>query len=211
MKFYEESFSCHLVSCLKIGISQGRCCLEYTNHIRLRSDQLKDCGGQNNNTETTAALGLSNRSLLSPKSSMALHLIPYKRQSLMAQKTQVKCASPSILPPRILSFFLHPLSSPSYYSMLVSGMHLPQSLCICCSFLRAHFPRACVRYSTTSLRPLLQSHLFRHNSIFQVLSFFVFLALDTLLGKSKQYQTKPRPCIQTYLRLAAMFVSQSTI
>ena len=108
MKFYEESFSCHLVSCLKIGISQGRCCLEYTNHIRLRSDQLKDCGGQNNNTETTAALGLSNRSLLSPKSSMALHLIPYKRQSLMAQKTQVKCASPSILPPRILSVFLSP-------------------------------------------------------------------------------------------------------
>lgn len=106
MEFYEENFSCHLVSGFKIGISERRYCLEYTNHIRLRSDQLKDCGGQNNKTETAGALGLSNRSLLSPKSSMALHLIPSKRKSLMAYKTQVKCTSASILPPRILSFFL---------------------------------------------------------------------------------------------------------
>ena len=75
-------------------------------------------------------------------------------------------APPSYLPGFSLSSFLHLLSIPSHYSLLVSGVHLPQSLWICCSLPRAHFPRACVRCSTTSLRPLLQSRLFKHNSLF---------------------------------------------
>ena len=93
-----------LSSCLKNGIGEGRCCLEHSNHIRLRDDKVKGCGGRNYKIETIVAPGL-NTSVLSLKHSMVSHLAPWKRQSLMACKTQVKCAGPSISPPRLLTSF----------------------------------------------------------------------------------------------------------
>lgn len=93
-----------LSSCLKNGIGEGRCCLEHSSHIRLRDDKVKGCGGRNYKIETPGHQLWTRMSSLS-NVPMDFHLTPWKRQSLMACKTQVKCASPSILPPRLLTSF----------------------------------------------------------------------------------------------------------
>lgn len=144
--------------------------------------------------------GLNIRSTLSPNPSMAPHLTPCKRQGQMACKTQVKCASPSFLPPGCLTNLL--------CSQHTAHLAVPQrsQAHICTSTLqvlfplpRAHFPH---QVQDTPSPPLDLCTKVTFSGT--VLSFrsSVSLLSCILPGKNK---TKPKPTSpRSYIQISYM-------